>query len=395
MAVGGAPIENVAQAAPGSAEGIGLAAAILVMLLVFGSVVAMGLPIVTALVGVGMGFGVLEVLSHLVTVPTFGPDMMIMIGLGVGIDYALFVVTRYRQGLLEGRPPREATVVALSTAGRAVLFAGGTVVIALLGLFAVGLPFMDGLAASTIVAVALVLAAALTLLPAAFGFAGRAIDRLHVPGLLARPTATSDLGLWYRWSRTVQRRPWICAASALAVLVVLALPLFSMRLAFSDSGNDPPSLTTRQAYDLLAQGFGPGFNGPLVIAADFRGQHGAAVLGTLDARLRHVPGVASAGPPIVNDAGDAGVIVVYPSTAPQAAQTAALVHRLRDQVDPTDHRGHRGNGLRRWRDSRRGGQLCLPFGPAAMGDRPCRPAGVPAPLWPCSGLSPSRSRPPR
>ena len=334
VAVGGAPIENVVQAAPGSAEGIGLAAAILVMLLVFGSVVAMGLPIVTALVGVGMGFGVLEVLSHLVTVPTFGPDMMIMIGLGVGIDYALFVVTRYRQGLLEGSPPREATVVALSTAGRAVLFAGGTVVIALLGLFAVGLPFMDGLAASTIVAVALVLTAALTLLPAAFGFAGRAIDRLHVPGLLAGPTAISDSGFWYRWSRTVQRRPWICAASALAVLVVLALPLFSMRLAFSDSGNDPTSLTTRQAYDLLAQGFGPGFNGPLVIAADFRGQHATAILGTLDARLRHIPGVASAGPLIVNNAGDAGVIVVYPTTAPQAAQTAALVHRLRDQVIP-------------------------------------------------------------
>jgi RND superfamily putative drug exporter len=132
----------------------------------------------------------------------------------------------------------------------------------------------------------------------------------------------------------VQRRPWICAASALAVLVVLALPLFSMRLAFSDSGNDPTSLTTRQAYDLLAQGFGPGFNGPLVIAADFRGQHATAILGTLDARLRHIPGVASAGPLIVNNAGDAGVIVVYPTTAPQAAQTAALVHRLRDQVIP-------------------------------------------------------------
>ena len=155
------------------------------MLFAFGSVIAIGLPILAAVAGVGMGFGVLEVLSHLVTVPTFGPDMMVMIGLGVGIDYALFVVTRYRQGLFEGRPPREATVVALSTAGRAVLLAGGTVVIALLGLFVVNLPFMDGLAAATIVAVALVLAAALTLLPAAFGFAGRAIDRLHVPGLLA------------------------------------------------------------------------------------------------------------------------------------------------------------------------------------------------------------------
>ena len=159
--------------------------------------------------------------------------------------------------------------MALSTAGRAVLFAGATVVIALLGLFVVGLPFMDGLAAATIVSVALVLVAALTLLPAIFGFAGTGIDRLHIPGLLARPGTTGQ-GFWSRWSKTVQKRPWICAASALAVLVVLALPLFSMRLAFSDAGNDPASLTTRQAYDLLAKGFGPGFNGPLVVAADLR-----------------------------------------------------------------------------------------------------------------------------
>ena len=265
------------------------------MLLAFGSVVAMGLPILTALVGVGMGFGILMLLSHLVTVPTFGPDMMIMIGLGVGIDYALFVVTRYRQGLAERRPPREATIVALSTAGRAVLFAGATVVIALLGLFVVGLPFMDGLAAATIVSVALVLVAALTLLPAIFGFAGTG----HRPAAHPRPARQArhhGPGVLDRWSKTVQQRPWICAASALAVLVVLALPLFSMRLAFSDAGNDPASLTTRQAYDLLAQGFGPGFNGPLVVAADLDGPHAQASIARLDARLGHMPGVASVEP---------------------------------------------------------------------------------------------------
>jgi putative drug exporter of the RND superfamily len=183
VAVGGAPVEQVVSAAPGSSVTIGLLAAVVVMLLAFGSVVAMGLPILTALVGMGMGFGIVAALSHLVTVPTFGPDMMIMIGLGVGIDYALFVVTRYRQELAGSRPPRAATIAALSTAGRAVLFAGVTVVIALLGLFVVGLPFMDGLAAATIVAVGLVLVAALTLLPAIFGFAGTAIDRLRIPGL--------------------------------------------------------------------------------------------------------------------------------------------------------------------------------------------------------------------
>jgi len=334
IAIGGAPVEQVVSPAPGSSVMIGLLAAVVVMLLAFGSVVAMGLPILTALVGMGVGFGILMVLSHLVTVPTFGPDMMIMIGLGVGIDYALFVVTRYRQGLAERRPPREATIVALSTAGRAVLFAGATVVIALLGLFVVGLPFMDGLAAATIVAVALVLVAALTLLPAIFGFAGTGIDRLHIPGLLARPGATTGRGFWSRWSETVQKRPWICATSALAVLVVLALPLFSMRLAFSDAGNDPASLTTRQAYDLLAEGFGPGFNGPLVIAADLHGPHAQASIARLVKRLSHVPGVASASPPIINAARDAAVFVVYPTAAPQSAQTASLVHRLRDQVIP-------------------------------------------------------------
>src|SRR5215469_12515076 len=294
VALGGAPVEQVVSAAPGSSVTIGLLAAVVVMLLAFGSVVAMGLPILTALVGIGVGFGILAALSRFITVPTFGPDMMIMIGLGVGIDYALFVVTRYRQGLAERRPPREATVVALSTAGRSVLFAGATVVIALLGLFVVGLPFMDGMAAAAIVAVALVLVAALTLLPAIFGFAGNRIDRLHIPGLLARPGTTTSRGFWNRWSQTVQQRPWICAAAALAVLVVLAAPLVSMRQAFSDAGNDPAALTTRQAYDLLAEGFGPGFNGPLIVAADLRGPQATATVARLAARLGHVPGVASA-----------------------------------------------------------------------------------------------------
>src|SRR5215469_8623981 len=345
VALGGAPIEQVVSAAPGSAETIGLVAAIVVMLLAFGSVVAMGLPILTALAGVGMGFGVLEALSHLITVPTFGPDMMIMIGLGVGIDYALFVVTSYRQRLAEGHEPRDATILALATAGRAVLFAGSTVVIALLGLFVVGLGFMDGLALSTIVAVALVLAAALTLLPATFGFAGSAIDRLHVPGLLSRPgparldpavTPGSAVrpGFWSRWSATVQRHPLACGGAALALLAVLAVPLFSMHQAFSDAGNDPVSLTTRQAYDLLAEGFGPGYNGPLVVASELRGPQAAGTIARLDERLGRTAGVASVGPPVINAVGDAAVIVVYPTTAPQSAETASLVHRLRDQVIP-------------------------------------------------------------
>jgi RND superfamily putative drug exporter len=335
VALGGPPIEQVVSAAPGSAETIGLLAAIVVMLVAFGSVVAMGLPILSALIGVGLGFGILEALSHLVTVPTFGPDMMVMIGLGVGIDYALFVVTRYRQCLAEGHQPRDATIMALSTAGRAVLFAGSTVVIALCGLFVVGIGFMDGLALATIIAVVLVLLAALSLLPAIFGFAGRSIDRLHIPGLLANPAPrTGQPGFWGRWSQAVQRRPWLCAGAALLVLVVLALPLFSMRLAFSDAGNDPASLTTRQAYDRLAEGFGPGFNGPLVIVADLHGHNAKATVARLRTTLRGTDGVASVTAPVFNPAGTAAVIVAYPTTAPQSAATASLVRRLRDQVIP-------------------------------------------------------------
>ncbi|NNN08142.1 MAG: MMPL family transporter [Acidimicrobiaceae bacterium] len=334
VAVGGAPIESVVTAAPGSSEGIGLMAAMVVMLLAFGSVVAMGLPMLTALVGVGIGSGLLEVLSHLLTVPTFGPDMMIMIGIGVGIDYALFIVTRYRRGLAEGRPPREATVVAISVAGRAVLLAGGTVVIALSGLFAVGLPFMDGLAVSTIVAVGLVLAAALTLLPAMLGFTGFSIDRLHIPGLLSRPATPTGRDFWVRWSRFVRRWSWACTVFAVALLVAMAVPLFSMRQAFSDAGNDPTSLTTGQAFNLLAEGFGAGFNGPLIIVAELRGPGAVRTVSSLAERLRTVAGVASVSSPSFNATDSAAVITIDPTTAPQAAATAKLVGNLRDEIIP-------------------------------------------------------------
>jgi putative drug exporter of the RND superfamily len=339
VAVGGAPADNVVSAAPGSSEGIGITAAIVIMLLAFGSVVAMGLPLLIALTGVGLGFGIVDAASHVLTIPDFGPDLMAMIGLGVGIDYALLIVTRYRQELAGGHPLREAAGIALSTAGRSVLFAGGTVVIALLGLLVVNLPFMDGLAVGAILAVLLVLAGALTLLPALFGFAGHAIDRLRLPALSRRKRRASsgggaDRGFWYRWSRTVQRHPWACGIAATVLLVVLAIPLLSMRQAFSDDGNEPASLTTRQAYDLLSAGFGPGFNGPLVIAAELRGPAESAAVNNLDARIRAVPGVASVAPAVFDPAGDAAVIVVYPTTAPEAAQTATLVGVLRDRVVP-------------------------------------------------------------
>jgi putative drug exporter of the RND superfamily len=335
VALGGSPISAVVSPSPGPSEGIGISAAIVIMLLAFGSVVAMGLPLITALVGVGAGYGVVALISHLLIDPSFGPEMMAMIGLGVGIDYALFIVTRYRQGLGEGLDPRAAVVRAMSTAGRAVLFAGTTVLISLCGLFIIGQQYLDGLAVGTILAVMAVMLSALTLLPAMLGFSGRAVDRLHLPGLLHSTVPGAGRGFWWRWSRTVQRRPVLCGSAALLVLVGLAIPLFSMRLAFTDSGNDPTDLTTRQSYDLVSAGFGPGFNGPLVLAAEVpRGAADHAVVTTFDHQLASVPGVARVQAPTYNRSGNAAVVIVYPTTAPQAAATATLVNHLRSTVIP-------------------------------------------------------------
>jgi RND superfamily putative drug exporter len=341
VALGGGPIGNVITAAPGPSEGAGIFAAMFIMLIAFGSVVAMGLPVLTALFGIAVGFALEDLLSHVLNVPIFAPEMLAMIGLGVGIDYALFIVTRYRQGLFEGRDPRQAVATALATSGRAVLFAGTTVVISLLGLFLLQLPFLQGLAVGTIAAVVLVMAAALTLLPAMLGFAGRAIDKLHLPRLLQTGATPAPDSFWYRWSRMIQRRPWTSGILALMVLIALAIPLFSMRLAFTDASNDPTSLTTRQAYDLLAEGFGPGFNGPLVVAAPLSSARDGATMTRVDAALRATPGVAFAAPVESNAHHNAAVIIAYPTTAPQAAQTSQLVTTLRTSVIPRATSGTR------------------------------------------------------
>jgi len=333
--LGGSPISAAATAAPGPSEGIGITAAILIMLLAFGSVVAMGLPVITALAGLGIGVALLELLTHVLTVPNFSPEMAAMIGIGVGIDYALFIVTRYRQGIFEGRDPRDAVVTSLMTSGRSVLFAGSTVVISLFGLYLIGQAYMIGLATACIAAVLMVLIAALTLLPAMLGFAGNAIDRLHLPRLLQTGGPPPENGFWYRWSRFVQRRAWVTGIVAVLVLVGLALPLFSMRLAFTDAGNDPTSLTTRQAYDLLAQGFGPGFNGPLVIAAAMHGPSDTATVDHLQQAITaHHNGIAFVTPPEFNRSSTGAVIIVYPTTSPQSSQTERLVQTLRNDVIP-------------------------------------------------------------
>ena len=332
--LGGQPIEYVLAPSPGSTEFVGVAAAIVILLLAFGSAIAMGLPIVTALFGIGIGYAVLAFLSHGLVVPPFGTALASVIGLGVGIDYALFIVTRYRQALGDGAEPRVAVVHAVDTSGRAVLFAGGTVVISLLGMMLLGVSFVYGLAFGTIAAVLLVLAGSLTLLPAMLGFAGRAIDRFHVPRIASAATPGPH-SFWYRWSRVVQRRPVVSGIGALAVIVVLALPVFSMRLLFTDAGNDPTNFTTRRAYDLLAEGFGRGANGPLVVAVDLSGGGGRNVVDDLAKAIGSTPDVAAVVPPRLNDSGDTAVIVAIPRSSPQAEATKTLVDDLRGNVIPS------------------------------------------------------------
>ncbi|HSO97168.1 MAG TPA: MMPL family transporter [Acidimicrobiia bacterium] len=330
---GGSVVQAVVRPQPPSSELFGLLAAILILLIAFGSVIAMGLPILTALFGLGVGLGSLPLFALVFDMPTFAAQLAAMIGLGVGIDYALFIVTRYRQELHAGRDPEDAVRVSLTTSGRAVVFAGCTVIISLLGMLLMGLSFVQGLAVGAVTAVLLVMLASVTLLPSVLGFTGRAIDRFHVPGL-HRDESAHRATLAYRWSRQVQSHPWRFALGGLAALLLLCVPVLSLRLGNSDAGNDPTSLTSRRSYDLLSKGFGPGFNGPLVVAARLPGPGGRAVVQTLRVQLEHTAGVASVTPAQINPRGDAAVITVYPVHAPQDVRTTDLVHRLRDTVVP-------------------------------------------------------------
>jgi len=333
--LGGQPISKAETPPAGSSEAIGIFAAIIILLVAFGSMIAAGLPIMTALLGLGVSVGVIDLFSRGLTVPTFGTQLAAMVGIGVGIDYALFIVTAYRGRLHVGDDPRVATVRALATSGRAVLFAGCTVVISLLGMMLLGASFIYGLAFSAITAVVIVMSAALTLLPAVLGYVGPTIDRFHLPHLLHRGAEEERPTLWYRWSRVIQRRPVTTGAVAVVILVVLAIPLFSMHLAFTDQGNDATSLTTRRAYDQLAAGFGPGVNGPLVLASDVPSPAGRPTVQALATRLRSTPGVAFVVPPSFNARGNAAVTIVLPASSPQDQKTQDLVNTIRDQVVPS------------------------------------------------------------
>jgi RND superfamily putative drug exporter len=316
-----------------ASEFIGVMAAIVILLIAFGSLLAMGLPIVTALFGVGTGAALIGLLTNVLAVPNFTTQVAALIGIGVGIDYALLIVTRYRRGLKDGLEPRRAVLLALDTSGRAVVFAGLTVVISLLGMFMMNMDFMRSVSLSAVLAVLLTMLAAVTLLPALLGFAGRNIDRFSVP--LRSLEGQESEAFWYRWSRIMQAHPWPALIISTAVLVALAIPVFSLRLGFSDAGNRLTSDTTRRAYDLLSQGFGPGFNGPLLVVVDL--PNGAAdqpKLTQLAADLRETEGVASVAEPQVIPQANLSLINVFPTTAPQDKETADLVHRVRDRTIP-------------------------------------------------------------
>jgi RND superfamily putative drug exporter len=316
-----------------SGEGIGLIAAVLILLIAFGSILAMVLPIVVALAGIAVGLAIIGLLTHVYPLQSFSTTLATMIGIGVGIDYALFVVTRYRQGLHAGLDPETAVITAIDTSGRAVLFAGLTVIIALLGMLAIGLSFISGLGIGAAAVVAVTVLSAVTLLPAMLGFVGTNIDRFALPWLHNDGDGTRET-IWHRWSGYVQRHAALLTTVGLAVVIALALPVLSLRLGFTDAGNDPAGSQTREAYDLVAKGFGPGSNGPFVLAVQLPKGADAGDLAGLHNRLAGTPGVASVSPATVSPSGTTAVIRVNPTTAPQDAATSHLLHHLRAEVIP-------------------------------------------------------------
>jgi RND superfamily putative drug exporter len=318
------------QTQPAS-EAIGIFAAILILLLAFGSLLAMGLPILTAMFGIGIGLAIVTLLARVLDIPSFAPQVTAMIGIGVGIDYALFISTRYREALHDGATPEQAVVHSIDTSGRAVLFAGGTVVISLLGLFVIGVSFIRGLAIGASLAVVFVMAAAVTLLPAVLGFVGYTIDKFALPS--AKKKRSAEGSFWTRWSQMVQRRPWAMALGGLLILLILAVPFFSMRLGIADAGNDPTKMTTRRAYDLLSEGFGPGINGPLLITGDATASDRQTV-DRVHAAIAKDQGVFQVSPVIPSPKGVGMLIQVVPKGSPQDEITTQLVHRLRDDVIP-------------------------------------------------------------
>ncbi|MEU2115957.1 MMPL family transporter [Streptomyces sp. NPDC016459] len=329
--------------APGGhlAEVVGVAVAAVVLFLAFGSLAASALPIATALVSVGIASSGIVLLGHLMTVADFAPMLGMLVGLGVGIDYALFIVTRHRRGLKRGLSVAEAAETAVATTGRAVVFAGATVCIALLGMLILRLGFLNGVAIAASLTVVLTVAASITLLPALLSFIGaRALSRRERRTLAVHgPQPELPTGFAARWSAFVERHPKLLGLVAVVVMGVLALPTLSLHLGTSDQGNNPATATTRKAYDLIADGFGPGVNGPLTLVAGLDGADDRVALDQLPAALAATRGVASVSPVSYNSSGDTAVLTVVPDSSPQSRATSELVDRLRTDVLPKAEAG--------------------------------------------------------
>ena len=316
---------------PGSSELVGLAAAAVILLIAFGTVTAAGLPIFTALLALIPAFFLIGVGASFVNFASFTPQFAAMIGIGVGIDYALLVVTRFREALTTEETVTEAVVKAAGTAGHSVLFAGCSVVIALMGLWAMGIPLLSLTAMGPALAVALAALVALFVLPAILGLVGHRVNRLKVPGIrVAAVQNQSGMGYWL--ARTIQRAPWLWLIVATAGLLVLAYPALDVRLGASDAGSNPTSLSSRRSYDLLAEGFGPGYNGRMIIGAAIENEEQARAFAALPEAVAAEPNVVNVSPAAFNEDRTAALIVLVPSSAPQAEETDTLVHHLRDSL---------------------------------------------------------------
>jgi RND superfamily putative drug exporter len=340
---------NIAEAGNTSNSGSGLLfgfiAAAIVLFVVFGSFFAMILPLLTAGVSLGAGTAVVGLLSHAMNIATFSTELALLIGLGVGVDYALFIVTRYKQALARGESREASVVEALDTSGRAVLFAGLIVCIAMLGMFALGVSFLYGVAIAAAVTVAFTVLAALTLLPALLATPiGRLVPRRRERRALkeGKLQLNVESPAWVRWTDAMSRRPAVFAAVAALVMIIIAIPFFSMRLGSADAGTDPSNTTTRKAYDLLAKGFGPGYNGPLELVAQIKQPSDLAAFKKAQAAVAATPGVVGSTPvAVLGGDGRPKVAIgsVYPKGSPQAASTTDLLSRVRNTVIPAATKG--------------------------------------------------------
>jgi RND superfamily putative drug exporter len=339
--LGGQAIQQVTQAPPGSSELIGIAAAAVILFLAFGSLLGMLLPLIVAVAGLGGGLLTIGLLSHPISLSSIAPTLAALIGLGVGIDYALFIVTRYRTGLQAGLQPEEAAIRAINTSGRAVLFAGGTVVIALLGLLVLRLNFLNGMGIGAAVTVVFTVLSALTLLPAMLGFFGnKLISKKQRQALITNgPRIAGASGFWARWSDFVGKRKSVLSIAVVVVIALLSIPTLSIRLGSSDAGNNKADTTTRKAYDLLAEGFGPGSNGPLQLVAEVKNEADAQAFTGLLTTLKSAEGVASVQPFPSKPGASVAIAMVTPTTSPQDEKTDQLIDRIREDAVPAAEKG--------------------------------------------------------